>query len=87
MKCINATKFHRKSGGAKWRDPLFIIGCIEFQRQCHPLLCQRSAGTYCSSSLVSNLNGSATLPFVIPTEAYPDFLPRCAGQGRACAFL
>jgi hypothetical protein len=24
---------------------------------------------------------------VISTEAYPDFLPRCAGQGRVCAFL
>ena len=23
MKCTNATKFHRKSGGAKWRDLLF----------------------------------------------------------------
>jgi hypothetical protein len=25
-------------------------------------------------------------PFVIPTGAYPDFLPRCAGRGRVCAF-
>src|SRR5580698_4572934 len=40
MKCDNATKFHRKSGVAKWRDLLFIIPA-------------------------SNLNGSATLPFVI----------------------
>jgi hypothetical protein len=24
-KCINATKFHRKSGGAQWRDLLFTI--------------------------------------------------------------
>jgi hypothetical protein len=31
--------------------------------------------------------GSTTLPFVIPTEAYPDFLPRCTGQVRVCAFL
>jgi hypothetical protein len=23
MKCTNATKFHRKSGGAQWRDLLF----------------------------------------------------------------
>jgi hypothetical protein len=29
---------------------------------------------------------SAALPFVISTEAYPDFLPRSAGQGRVCAF-
>jgi hypothetical protein len=27
-------------------------------------------------------------PFlVIPTGANPDFLPRCARQGRVCAFL
>jgi hypothetical protein len=24
MKCTNATKFYRKSGGAKWRDLLFL---------------------------------------------------------------
>jgi hypothetical protein len=23
--------------------------------------------------------------FVIPTGAYPDFLPRCAGENRECA--
>jgi hypothetical protein len=34
-----------------------------------PTEAKRSGGTYCSSSAVSNLNGSATLPFVIPTEA------------------
>jgi hypothetical protein len=28
-----------------------------------------------------------TLPFVIPTEAYPDFLPRSTGQSRVCVFL
>jgi hypothetical protein len=62
MRCTNATNFHRKSGGAKWRDLL-------------------------SSSAVSNLNGNATLPFVIPTVAYPDFLPRCTGEDRVRAFL
>jgi hypothetical protein len=25
-------------------------------------------------------------PLVIPTEAYPDFLPRSTRQGRVCAF-
>jgi hypothetical protein len=44
MKYTNATKINRKSGGAQWRDLLFIIP-------------------------VSNLNGSVTLPFVIPTGA------------------
>jgi hypothetical protein len=29
---------------------------------------------------------SAALPFVIPTEANPDFLPRSTGQGSVCAF-
>jgi hypothetical protein len=34
-----------------------------------PTGAHRSGGTCCSSSAVSNLNGSATLPFVIPTGA------------------
>jgi hypothetical protein len=37
--------------------------------------------------VATTFHGSATLPFVIPTGAYPDFLPRCTGQGRVCAFL
>jgi hypothetical protein len=32
-------------------------------------------------------HGTATLPFVISTEANPDFLPRGTGQDRVCAFL
>jgi len=44
MKCTDATKFHRKSGVAKWMDLLFTI----------PL---------------QTPNGSAALPFVIPTGA------------------
>jgi hypothetical protein len=45
-------------------------------------------------SRATTLQGSATLPFVIPsipnkfvisTGAYPDFLPRCIGQGGVCA--
>ena len=39
MKCINATKFHRKSGGAQWRDLLFLIRTIEFEWMHHPPLC------------------------------------------------
>jgi hypothetical protein len=31
--------------------------------------------------------GALPVSFVIPTEAYPDFLPRYIGQGRVCAFL
>jgi hypothetical protein len=26
MKCTNATKFHRKSGVAQWRDLRFLFG-------------------------------------------------------------
>jgi hypothetical protein len=29
MKCINATKFHRKSGGAQWRDLQFCRPLLE----------------------------------------------------------
>ncbi len=31
-------------------------------------------------------HGSATLPFVISTEAYPDFLPRSTRNDRVCGF-
>jgi hypothetical protein len=44
MKFTEATKFHRKTGRAKWRDLLLF----------HP---------------ATNPNQSATLPFVIPSEA------------------
>ena len=37
--------------------------------------------------LKAALHESPALPFVISTEAYPDFLPRCTGQDRVCAFL
>jgi len=32
------------------------------------------------------LHGSVALPFVIPTGAYPDFLPRGRRQDHACGF-
>jgi hypothetical protein len=34
----------------------------------------------------TTLHGSAALPFVISTEAYPDFLPRCTGHDHVCGF-
>ena len=41
MKCTSATRFHRKSGGAEWRDLLFIIRSNEsewkrYRPLCHP---------------------------------------------------
>jgi hypothetical protein len=39
MKCTNATKFHRKSGVAKWRDLLFMIRSIESEWKRYPPLC------------------------------------------------
>jgi hypothetical protein len=39
MKCDNATKSNRKSGGAKWRDLLFIILSIGSEWKRHPPLC------------------------------------------------
>jgi len=38
---------------------------------------------FCSATA---LHGGVTLPFVIPTGAYPDFLLRCRRQGRVCGF-
>jgi hypothetical protein len=39
MKCTNAIKFHRKSGGAQWRDLLFLIRTIESEWKRRPPLC------------------------------------------------
>jgi hypothetical protein len=38
---------------------------------------------FCSATA---LHEGVALPFVIPTEAYPDFLLRCRRQGRVCGF-
>ena len=87
MKCISATKFHRKFVGAEWRDLLFIIRSIESQWKhclplCHP---ERSRGIRGPLRHKPNLDESAARPFVIPTGEYPDFLPRRTGQGSVCA--
>jgi hypothetical protein len=37
----------------------------------------------CSATTV---DGSTALPFVISTEAYPDFLLRAAGNDHVCGF-
>jgi hypothetical protein len=42
-------------------------------------------GSAVSPSPIAHINGSATLNFVIPTGAYPDFLPRSTRQSRVCA--
>jgi hypothetical protein len=57
------------------------------KQNCHP---DRSAAKWRDLLFSFNpshlkLDGSATLPFVIPTEAYPDFLLRSTGQGHVCA--
>jgi hypothetical protein len=48
MKCTNATKFHRKSGVAKWRDLQFYGPVLEMffssRKQCAgPCSCESSA--------------------------------------------
>jgi hypothetical protein len=39
---------------------------------------------FCSATA---LHGSVTLPFVIPTGAYPDFLLPGTDNGRVCGFF
>jgi hypothetical protein len=39
MKCDNATKSNRKSGGAQWRDLLFILRSLESEWKRYPPLC------------------------------------------------
>jgi hypothetical protein len=36
---------------------------------------------FCSATTV---DGGTALPFIISTEAYPDFLRRAAGNGHMC---
>jgi hypothetical protein len=57
MKCNNTSKFHRKSGVAKWRDLLFIIRSIESEWKRHPTLChpERSRGICSSRGLLLEL--------------------------------
>ncbi len=53
---------------------------------CHP---DRSAAQWRDpqfSQPASAQDGSTALPFVLPTEAYPDFLLRSARQHRVCGF-
>ena len=77
MKCINATKFHRKSGGAQWRDLLFLIRTIEFEWMHHPPLCHpdRSVAEWrdlqCARrrSRIPRLKPQPSNRSVIPTEA------------------
>jgi hypothetical protein len=76
MKCTNAIKFHRKSGGAQWRDlqcarrrsRILRLKPQTTNRSVIPNGAKRSGATCCSSSEASNVNESATLPFVIPTR-------------------
>jgi hypothetical protein len=39
------------------------------------------------SQPASALDGNSAVTFVIPTEAYPDFLLRGTTNGRVCGFL
>jgi hypothetical protein len=60
MKCTNATKFHRKSGGAQWRDLLFIIRSTESEWKHHPPLChpERTRTSYFTALTGDHLCGS-----------------------------
>jgi hypothetical protein len=44
---------------------------------------QEEENGFCSATA---LHGSVALPFVIPTGAYPDFLPRSTEQVHVCGF-
>jgi hypothetical protein len=52
-----------------------VLSCVP-NRSVIPTGAQRSGGTCCSSSAVSNPNGSATFPFVIPTAVEGSAVPR-----------
>src|SRR6202044_1654502 len=74
--------------GAPLGPPEFSVSNLKPQttnRSVIPTGAKRSGGTCCSSSASSNLNGSATPPFVIPSEAEgsavrPSVLPNSRSQ-------
>ena len=67
MKCDNATKFHRKSGVAQWRDlcvDALAWKCFFDRVGLRPT--EGDENAFCSSTAV---HGSVAPSFVIPTEA------------------
>jgi hypothetical protein len=68
MKCINATKFHRKSGGAKWRDLLFTIP------RCRPQM-EAPPSPLSSRPERSEVEGSAVRPSDSPNLPYQTSTP------------
>jgi hypothetical protein len=71
--------------GIREKLPLLVLLPVP-NRSVIPTEAQRSEGTCCFlPSTHQTLNGSAAVSFVIPTGAYPDFLPRSTGQGHVCA--
>jgi hypothetical protein len=68
MKCINATKFHRKSGGAKWRDLLFTIP------RCRPQM-EAPPSPLSSRPERSAVEGSAVRPSDSPNLPYQTSTP------------
>jgi hypothetical protein len=86
MKCISATKFHRKSGGAKWRDLLFILRSIQFEWKRYPPLSSRAKprDLRFRGPLVETRNTILKQNCHLD-RSVPDFLSRHTGQGRVCA--
>jgi hypothetical protein len=84
MQIPNTTGLNRKSGGAQWRD----------LRSCGPFLgmffdrgvmgLSANKGDENGSYSATTVTGRTALPFVISTEAYPDFLLRAAGDDHVC---
>ena len=84
MQIINATDLDRKSGGAQWRD--LCVDALSWE-------CFSTEESWAfgppkvmknGSYSATTLPGSTALPFVISTEAYPDFLLRAAGNDHVC---
>ena len=75
---------HPDRSAAQWRDLRFggsFLGMF-FDRGIMGLQPPKAMKNRFSSA--TTLSGSATLPFVISTEANPDFLLRAAGDDHVC---
>jgi hypothetical protein len=84
MQILDAKGLDGKSGGAQWRDLRSSGPFLEMFSTEEPWALGPPKVIRNGSCSATDLPGSAALPFVISTEAYPDFLLRAASDVHVC---
>jgi hypothetical protein len=75
---------HPDRSAAQWRDLRFggtFLGMFSTEESTAFGPPKVMKNGFCSATTV---DGGTALPFIISTEAYPDFLRRAAGNGHMC---